>query len=59
MVVVSVNIHLNALCQCGGGVAISRDPVTQHWREGFWRVEEHAVDEGSCCRDLSCSTLTC
>lgn len=55
VVVVSIIVDLIALCK-----VVLRCPfmdrVTQHWQEGFWRVEERAVDEGPCCRDLSCFT---
>lgn len=53
------------LCGCGKcchsperrGVAPVGILLLNTGERAFWRVEERAVDEGSCCRDLSCLTL--
>lgn len=57
VVVVSVVIHLNTSCQSGGGVAPAGILLLNTGERAVWRVEERAVEEGSCCRDLSCLTL--
>lgn len=51
-VVVSVIIHLNALCWSGGGVAF---PLEGYCFSTLPKMLLERV--GSCCRDLSCLTL--